>query len=177
MVGAAAQLRCVLCIACVRVLCVCADFDCTNTTPDQRHMAPGVGAEMVEARERRKSDPVMVNGSGDAHDAASSLKQRRNGANGHAGEQAGRDSGEDPLDFDVEIPGNEAMRLRGWSAELSHTACPLMRLPKPPRRPNRSRLWEWPCMLIRIAARACAKTRPYTDNLRNMLAVSLASSP
>jgi len=65
-------------------------------------MAPGVGADMVEARERASAT--------DKQEEQGQLRQRKGGkmvnGDGHSSDD------DSQLDFDVEIPGNEAMRQR-----------------------------------------------------------------
>lgn len=66
-------------------------------------MAPGAGADMVEAARARAGLDM------DSDD--SSLKQRKAKVNGMDGQDHWSDDG---VPFDVEIPGHAAMRQRAW---------------------------------------------------------------
>jgi hypothetical protein len=73
-------------------------------------MAPGVGAELLEARERAASNaPPTVDGDGVVRQRNS--KSSSNGSSKMVnGDYAHGDDAQ--LDFDVEIPGHEPMRQR-----------------------------------------------------------------
>lgn len=69
-------------------------------------MAPGVGADLLEARERAATTAPTVSENGEVRQRSSpSTLKMVNGDHEHA----------DELDFDVEIPGHEPMRQREWA--------------------------------------------------------------
>ena len=78
-------------------------------------MAPGVGAELLEARERAASNaPPTVDGDGVVRqrNSKSSSNGSSNGSSKMVNGDYAHDGDDAQLDFDVEIPGHEPMRQR-----------------------------------------------------------------